>query len=245
MEVKQKGLEIENRSKSYQDFLEGFLKKDYQTIFYSSPVDSHKKLILRHDIDFSCRYAYEMSNLEKELGVRSTYFFLLRTDSYNLLSKKNVDLVSRIIDNGHTASLHFDPLAYGDDFHKGFRYEREIFEKTFDTKVRIISIHRPNDFFLNLDEEIDGVEHTYQKKYFKDIKYISDSQGAFRFGHPFESEAFKAAESIHLLIHPIWWQGEGNSNIDVLQNYITEHQTFLHTHVGENCIPYKKYLDKT
>jgi hypothetical protein len=244
MKVKQKKLETQNRSKSYHDLIKGFLKKDYKTVFYSSPLNSHKKLILRHDIDFSCGYAYEMSKTEKELGVKATYFFLLRTDSYNLLSKKNVDLVSQIINNGHAASLHFDPLVYGDDFINGFRYEREIFEKTFNTKISIISIHRPNDFFLNYDETIDGVEHTYQKKYFKDIKYISDSQGSFRFGHPFETEAFRTGESIHLLIHPIWWQGKGKSNIDVLCSYINESQSFLHTHVGENCIPYKNYLNK-
>ena len=229
---------------SYEELITAFLANGYQTQFFSSEIKPERQLLLRHDVDFDCGYAAEIASIENNLGVKATYFFLLTSDSYNLLSKRNARIVSEIKNSGHQISLHFDPLIYGEDFLQGFQLERDIFEKNFETELKTISIHRPNDFFLNFDETLDGVEHTYQKKYFHDIKYISDSQGVFRFGHPFDSEAFKAKKSIHLLIHPIWWQGAGESNMMVLQNHIVRQEAFLHEYVGENCKPYRDYLKK-
>lgn len=229
---------------SYEELIGAFLNNGYKPVFFTSAINQKGDLIIRHDIDFDCGYAGEIASIEDKIGVRTTYFFLLRSDSYNLLSKRNINSVLQIKERGHQISLHFDPVFYGNDFLEGFRFEREMFEKTFKTKIEIISIHRPNDFFLNFDETLDGVEHTYQNKFFKDIKYISDSQGSFRFGHPLESEDFRQKNTIHLLIHPIWWQGTGDSNITVLRNHIVKQEMFLHSHVGENCQPYEEYLSK-
>ena len=229
---------------SYKKFIRAFKENGYQTEFFTSEVKPEKALLLRHDVDFDCGYANEIASLEYELDVKATYFFLLCNNSYNLLSKSNIKNVLEIKEKGHEISLHFDPLIYGDDFLEGFKFEKEVFEKTFKTKINIVSIHRPNAFFLNFDEKIGDTEHTYQKKYFKDIKYISDSGGNFRFGHPLESEEFKNKNSIHLLIHPIWWRCAGENNIDVLHNHIENRTAFLKSHIGENCIPYQEYLDK-
>ena len=229
---------------SYKELITAFLESGYKTEFFTSDINPERQLLLRHDIDFDCGYAAGIAAVENKIGVKATYFFLLRSDSYNLLSKRNYQIVREIKNSGHEISLHFDPLIYGEDFLQGFRLEREIFEKTFETELKVVSIHRPNDFFLNFDETLDGVEHTYQKKYFRDIKYISDSQGVFRFGHPLDSEEFKAKKTIHLLTHPVWWQGAGESNMTVLQNHIVRQEAFLHEHISENCKPYRDYLKK-
>ncbi len=90
---------------------------------------------------------------------------------------------------------------------------------------------------------IDDVGHTYQNKYFREIKYISDSHGLFRFGHPFETEEFQTGKTIHLLTHPIWWMRSGETNITALKNYIAARQAFLNKHIAKNCIPYQKHLE--
>lgn len=228
----------------YDELIKTFIKNGYKTTKFSPDINPQYDLILRHDIDFNCDYALEIADIESSLAVKSTFFFLLSSDSYNLLSHKNIKTVYAIAEKGHDISLHFDPVIYGDNFLEGFKFEREIFEKTFKTRIKIISIHRPNDFFLNYDETLEGVEHTYQKRYFRDIKYISDSQGIFRFDHPLECDDFQKKNSIHLLTHPIWWQGVGNSNIDVLQNYIEKQKLSLNLHIGENCKPYKEFLEQ-
>lgn len=229
---------------SYEDLIKAFIENGYETKLFDSSIEPKNHLILRHDIDFDCQYANEIACVENSLGVKASYFFLLTNDSYNLLSQKNKSRVFDIKEKGHRISLHFDPIVYGADFLEGFRYEREVFERTFQTKIEIVSIHRPTEFFLNYDEKLDDVEHTYQKKYFKDLKYMSDSGGNFRFGHPLEDEDFARKNSIQLLIHPIWWRSEGNSNIEVLKNHIENQKTFLHSHIGENCKPFQEYLDK-
>lgn len=229
---------------SYEDLIKAFIANGYETKFFDSSIKPQNHLILRHDIDFDCQFAAEIASVENSLDVKATYFFLLTNDSYNLLSPKNKSKVFEIKEKGHRVSLHFDPVIYGADFVEGFRYEREIFERTFETKIEIVSLHRPNEFFLDFDGKLDDVEHTYQKKYFKDLKYISDSGGNFRFGHPLEDENFARKNSIQMLIHPIWWRSEGKTNIEVLENYVENKKIFLHSHIGENCKPFQDYLDK-
>lgn len=244
MRVKSDPAKKSNCIGQYEKLIETFLNSEYNTKFFLESIQPKYNLILRHDIDFDCDYAYNIACIESNLGVKSTYFFLLSSDSYNLLSGRNIDTVFKIKEKGHKVSLHFDPVIYGESYLDGFRLEREVFEKTFKSKIEIISIHRPNDFFLDFNENLDNVEHTYQKKYFKDIKYISDSQGLFRFEHPLESKDFQERNSIHLLTHPIWWQGTGKTNIKVLQNYLNKQKIFFNLHVGENCKPYKEYLNE-
>ena len=75
-----------------------FTYKDYQALIgllrengyaFSSYVNypgKGKCVILRHDIDYSLEQAVKLARIEKDLGVRSTYFVLLTCDFYNVFS---------------------------------------------------------------------------------------------------------------------------------------------------------------
>ena len=91
--------------------------------------DSSKKnqLILRHDIDFDIKAAYEIALIEHEINVKSTFFFLLRGDFYNLINSENYDLVKKIESLGHKISLHYDIEIYTDP-KKELIAEIKIFE---------------------------------------------------------------------------------------------------------------------
>ena len=224
----------------YRKLILGFLDSGYEPIKFSDLSNPKNQLIIRHDIDFDCAAAYQMSLIEDSLGVKATYFFMLCNDFYNLLSSENIDYIRRIQSNGHKISIHFDPTIYR-SFIEGFQLEANIFESVFDEKVDIVSLHRPSEFFLNHNLSINGVEHTYQNRYFKEIKYISDSQGAFRFGHPHDSLDFRENNTIHLLVHPIWWTSKGNSNIEVLKAFALARQQLTEQNIARNCIPYQQY----
>ena len=127
-----------------------------------------------------------------------------------------------------------------EDFHEGLKREIAVFDACFATGVDIISLHRPNDFFLQFDAPIMGVEHTYQTKYFKEVKYFSDSTGVWRFGHPFESPEFAAKQSLHVLIHPVWWMVDGASNTDKLVAYYNQRKEFLKSEFFNNCVPFRE-----
>ena len=65
--------------KNYKDFINEFLLNGYRVVMFDS-FDSSKKnqLILRHDIDFDIKAAYEIAVIEHELNVKSTFFFAKR-----------------------------------------------------------------------------------------------------------------------------------------------------------------------
>ena len=72
----------------------------------TSPNHNSGTCILRHDIDVNVNFALKMAQLEFDLGIRSTYFFMFRSPFYNLSSRYSQDCVEKIIDLGHEIALH-------------------------------------------------------------------------------------------------------------------------------------------
>jgi hypothetical protein len=227
---------------SYKLILRGFLDAGYEARFFNEKHGDNKSIFLRHDIDFDVKYAYEMSRVEDKLNIKSTYFFLLHSKSYNLLESDNIALIKLMMSNGHHIGIHFDPTLYN-DIEQGFNRERLLFENVFNIKIDCVSIHRPSEYFLNNKENICGVMHTYNPIYFSDMKYFSDSSGCFKYGHPLESEEFKNRKTIQLLTHPIWWMTTKDGSISKLNEFLESRNNKYKKHVARNCIPYKEYLD--
>ncbi|WP_413171083.1 hypothetical protein [Anabaena azotica] len=228
--------------KKYEQLLQRFIEKGYNFSKFSESITTKKQLLLRHDIDFDISLAHEMSCLEDSLGVKATYFFMIRSKSYNLLLPENVEIIQSLKERGHQISIHFDPTIY-EDFFQGFQWERNIFEQLFNVKVNCISIHRPIEYFLGNNDFIDGIRHTYQPIYFQDIKYFSDSHGEFRYGHPLDSQEFLESRSIQLLIHPIWWVTNQTNSINILTEFVDYRIELFQQHIASNCKPYQKYVE--
>lgn len=224
---------------NYKDLLKSFLQNEYEFIFFDELSKKNGQVILRHDIDFDVNAALETAKIEHELGISAIYFFMMRSKSYNLFNNENFEQVLQIKELGHKISIHFDPTIY-QNYVEGFELEKKIFQLLFNQQIDIISLHRPNKFFQTFDSPISGCDHTYMTKYFKKIGYISDSTGIFRFGHPLQSNEFLRKESIHLLIHPIWWVIQGKSNYDKLKSFFELKKENLKNHYGDNCLPFKE-----
>lgn len=215
----------------YTDLMFKFLDNEYKSIFFNELSDEYNQLIIRHDIDFDCEFAHKMAKIEYVLGVKSTYFFMLSNPIYNVFSEKNKKYIQNIKRLGHTISIHFD-FEVGD-----LKKEIDIFESFFDTKIDIISIHRPD---LKLLNKID-FEHTYLPKYFEDIKYFADSTGEFRYGNPTESEEFNNKKSIQLLIHPAWWMSSKLDPIEIMEDVIDRNNKMNKKFFKKNSKPYKEH----
>ena len=224
-------------------FYQNLIEKEYDFIFFDELNKNKSQVIIRHDIDFDVDAALKMAKIERELHLKSTYFFLISNDSYNLLSKKNISNVLEIKEMGHKISLHYDPTVY-EDYFEGFKKEKEVFENVFGVKLTEVSIHRPNDFFINNDEKIGTCDHTYMTKYTKDVKYFSDSRGSFRYGHPFKSDEFLNNQNIQILIHPIWWIYEGDNRYEKLIKFYNNKKNKLKIHYSNNCLPFKKIINE-
>ncbi|MEZ5044584.1 MAG: hypothetical protein R2828_32110 [Saprospiraceae bacterium] len=231
-----------NNLGNYRDFIKAFLDRGYTPRLFTELSSPTGELLLRHDIDFDTGFALKTAQIETDLGIKSTYFFLLRSNFYNVLSPKVFDQILAIRDLGHEISIHFDPLVY-ENYQQGLKLEIETFQHLFGGKVNIISLHRPNDFFKNFDASINGVEHTYQSKYFRNIHYSSDSTGEWRFGHPHDSVAFSDRASMHVLIHPVWWMMNGVSNLEKLRLYYDQRVEELKNDFLINCIPFREIYE--
>ena len=130
--------------KKYLKLLNLISNKGYQFCDFLS---DHKKksVCLRHDIDFSIEYAFQMAEMEYKNGISSSYFFMLSSNFYNIFSLESYRYITKIADLGHSISLHFDPSIY-DDISTSIYKEVNIFQSLFQTKVSLISIHRPGKF---------------------------------------------------------------------------------------------------
>jgi hypothetical protein len=226
---------------NYKQLLLSFLENSYSCQSFSELPSKEGAMLLRHDIDFDVELANKLSFVEDELGVKSTYFFMLRSKSYNLLEDDNTKILFSLIDRGHNVSIHFDPTIY-ENYVSGLNQEIDIFNKIFNVLPECISIHRPNNFFLKHDSLISGIRHTYQSIYQKDIKYFSDSQGSFRYGNPLDSPEFTKRKSIHLLIHPVWWTNsrEASSPVMILNHFLEDRINQFKQHMATNCKPYQQ-----
>jgi hypothetical protein len=225
--------------KSYDLFLRMILDNGYACCFFPEINRPEGQVALRHDVDFDTHLALKIARTENAMGVRSTYFFLMRSPFYNLLSAADFSNVLQIRDLGHRISIHFDPTPYK-NIHEGLQWEARTFQALFHVPVEIVSLHRPSAVFQEFDAPIGGIEHTYQSKYFRDIKYFADSTGVWRYGHPFDSPEFAANKTLHILIHPIWWAQQGDDNLEKLRDHFAMRIEKLKQDFSDNCIPFRK-----
>ncbi|HYB01104.1 MAG TPA: hypothetical protein VED37_12880 [Ktedonobacteraceae bacterium] len=177
-------------------------------------------VVLRHDIDLSLRPALEIARIEHEQGVQATYFVLLRSPFYNVFSRSNAEIMSRIHGYGHQLATHIDLAFYNDDWANALM-EVEILSKCYPfINTQLVSLHSSYDLHripIDVFQELDNV---YGSAVRGDMAYISDSTGRWRYGHPLESEAFQARKPIHLLTHPVWWVQEGEVATQKLERWL-------------------------
>ena len=172
------------------------------------------KALIRHDIDFSLYQSHEMAKLEKELGVKSTYFIHLQNEFYNALEIESQKMISNIIALGHDIGVHFDINAYSkkinksDDIDYWAIFEKNIYELLFDCKVNTLSFHNPTLINIDFNQKVDkvgGMLNTYSSTIFDHFEYISDSNGYWRFDKMDDFLEKNKQKNIQFLSHPGWW----------------------------------------
>lgn len=195
---------------SYRELIEALLKKSYNFISYSQCQSAKEPWVLwRHDLDFSPQRALKLAQIEKEMGVKSTYFLLAHSRFYNLFERENVEIIKEIRTLGHDLALHFDFAFYDIDsienLEKAIEPEKIFLEAVFEIEIEAFSFHNPNDWALNLKEfKLSGLINTYAPFFREGVAYASDSNGHWR-----NDSIMKRINENHLklqiLTHPVWW----------------------------------------
>ena len=175
-------------------------------------------VLLRHDVDLSPRKALRIAQFEAALGVHATYFFLCSSPLYNLHEDRMRSVVRRIEDLGHDVGLHFSTHQYwsvdGDDppsdeaVARRVDGERATLEVVASDPIEAVSFHIPPEWVLR--RTFDGIDSTYEPRFFTDIDYSADSNQRWRDDPP-EPESF--GEKVQILTHPGLW-GETDATFD-------------------------------
>ena len=195
--------------KGYLSLILSLKGLNYDFVTFNDFSSQYKQIILRHDVDFSLDDALKMALAESKLNISSTYFFLLGSDFYNLFSKAGKSTLLSIIELGHEIGLHFDASVYKEsDVPSKILYERRILQDQAEAPVKTFSFHRGALSRLGTESGYFGMDGAYDKKFFKDIGYCSDSEGRWRHHHPLTHPCIQGKKSFQLLIHPIWWSSE-------------------------------------
>ena len=74
---------------------------------YEEALNRDSFIILRHDVEYSVERAYALSKVEESMDMRSTFFFQWTNNSYNILSRKNRDILTDMHERGQHIGLHF------------------------------------------------------------------------------------------------------------------------------------------
>ncbi len=222
-------------------------RNNYNFIFFDE-IDQYKKskfVLLRHDVDFDLDKAVRMAKFEHELGVKSTFFFLLNSDFYNIHHYNNAEKILSILELGNKISIHFDvgnyPKAKGQKILAHLSKEISFFQDLFKTKINIISFHRPDTNVLMEKIKI-NIDHTYMAKYSKKIKYLSDSMKKMPEGDLIDLISKKNYNKIQLLIHPFWWNNRNTNPQSDYENFIEYKLQSIKDEISNNSKIYKKKL---
>ena len=190
------------------------------------PLETHigPVCLLRHDVDADLGAAAAMARLERQFGIRSTYFLMTRSPLYNLMSRANHTLVEDIIQCGHWIGLHFDHgfhprLEHSDGW---IEYEASLLEKLFGISVHAVSFHQPGPEVLRGEVSTGWRVNTYDKQKLAGFSYASDSNRQWLWSAPQEIFSSGDHPKLQLLIHPMWWMHPHQTTEDVWDQVIVD-----------------------
>lgn len=201
--------------------LRNFLEKTSEKFTVTNLRDwsGENAVILRHDVDLDVPAAYRMFQLEDEIGIRASFFFMTTSEFYNINSSHNRRMIQEMAETGVDIGVHFDPLVYGSqDISIMLSKEVALLENIIDQEVRSVSLHNPSvhrSYPIFAD-----FKNAYDHEIFSQENYISDSCMDFRGKSPWEFIQRAKEIPVQLLLHPIHYTREGHGYDRIMYEYL-------------------------
>ena len=178
-------------------------------------------IILRHDVDFDVKAAYDMAVVEKECKIDSTFFIMTTSCTYNPMALPTRNYIKEINDMGFEVGLHFDPSIYGENDMKllseKVSVEANILSSIIGRKVLSVSVHNPS--VHGQYPMFEGFNNAYNKDIFGQDRYISDSRMQFR-SDIYEFVKKVSEHPIQILLHPFHFTKEGKEYPQIFFEFI-------------------------
>lgn len=223
--------------KGYADLISLLKQQNYQFTNYRNYKDVAQSVIIRHDVDNSLEMALKIAELENQLGIRATFFILLSTNFYNILSKSSSEILKKILNLNHEIGLHFDEKRYKidskEELEHNIEYEKRIVEDILKTAIDVVSMHRPSKWVLEGDIHFKNIINSYSKEFFQECKYLSDSRMHWREDvvRIVENREFKR---LQILTHPFWYSAETGDIRERVGEFIKKANIERYCHMKEN-----------
>jgi hypothetical protein len=205
-----------------------------------------KFVIMRHDVEFSVDRAWHLAVFEHSHHFHSAYFFQLTNNAYNVLSKRNRDLIKNIANMGHKVGLHFhlNGMTELNAITERIRKEIDVMSSMLEMEIDSFSIHRPTAAVLKNTIKLPGIINAYDDSFFSFtedmvnnppvIKYLSDARHQWNYGLDPNEETINRHNKIQILIHPYSWTEKGYNNGDNFKTLLNEkHEEIIETIDGE------------
>jgi hypothetical protein len=182
----------------------------YRLVRVSDYEETGRIAVWRHDVDLSPQAALAIGRIEAALGIRTTYYFNLHSEFYNLFEKPNTSVVRELERLGHEIGLHFDLNSYNlsdvTTFERLLALERNTMSSLLNIEVGSFSFHNPGALTSAYKaQNYAGLINAYCSELISRYEYCSDSNGYWRF-IPLEEFLNMGHPAIYVLTHPGWWQ---------------------------------------
>lgn len=242
---------------SFDDYKEiiRIIKSTDRYMDYHKALTSDKFILMRHDVEYSVERAYELAKVESSMDFTSTFFFQWTNNSYNILSRKNKDLIKDMHERGHTIGLHFalNGMTDMEQIRKQIVKEMDILNSMFEFKIDTFSVHRPSKDVLRENIKLPGIINAYQDEFFTfaenvteetpvEVKYLSDANHIWRYGYPNEKNILEN-DKVQILTHPFAWCKKGYDNYDNYKSLIKEKYFELVNSIDNECKDFGEYKD--
>jgi hypothetical protein len=171
------------RYKQYLDVIKSKYEKIITFREYFENKSEKYFCIIRHDVDRKAGNALKMAEIEKEKGIKASYYFRIKSSSFK------PDIINKIAEMGHEIGYHYENLSDTNgnyqDAYNDFKIQLERFKEN--TEIKTISMHgRPFRKFDNRDlwKSVEGQKilkengiygEIYLDIDYSDILYISDT----------------------------------------------------------------------
>ena len=216
------------------------IKKSNYRLKVEESFNYKKGLIIRHDVDWSIDDAYNFFLIEDDNEIKSTYYFRVSTDLYNIQSNKNKKILREIFNKNFEVGLHFDSSIYKKkDIKKNLIKEIDIIENIIGSKVNSYSDHMPRAHGIK-KINLKGYKYAYDRIIFNKKFYISDSR--FEYIKDLNKLISKSnIRKIYFLSHPEYYFNKKRSYNLISKRIIKFFEKQLINELSMNNSNYEKF----
>ena len=192
----------------------GYVFSDYN--LHDAEQDSRRKIVWRHDVEFSVHRAVKMAKIEHDLGIKAHYFVQLHCEFYNTFEREIYNLLKQISDLGHYIGLHFDAHFWEvkdkNHLEECLNKDKRILEDLLDVEIKSFSFHNTTPQLLALDDlYYAGMLNVYSQAIRSKYRYCTDSTGIWRYERLEDMLKDGSISHLQVLTHDGMWQDEATA----------------------------------